>query len=178
MPSMTRFNIPLKITQGDAVTWSEEIAEYDPNVDTLICYVRGESRLDLAATNNSGLFEFAITSDQSNDLQPGKYKAQFVIDPQLGQRKTLGIAEFEVCPSFANLDSLETRSPDEIELEELNKAIAKLATGVQEYEIGERRVKYTDLPSLYKRKRQLQRRINLKKNPHLRNGRNTQINFG
>ena len=175
---MTRFNIPQKITQGDATTWTEEITEYNPGTDTLICYVRGESRLDLTATANNGLFEFAISSDQSNDLQPGRYKAQFVIDPRSGQRKTLGIAEFEVCPSFANLDSLETRSPDEIELEELNKAIAKLATGVQEYEIGERRVKYTDLPSLYKRKRQLQRRINLKKNPHLRNGRNTQINFG
>ena len=27
---MTRFNIPKQITQGDAVTWTEEIAEYNP----------------------------------------------------------------------------------------------------------------------------------------------------
>ena len=175
---MTRFNIPQKITQGDAVTWTEEIAEYNPNTDNLICYVRGQARLDLTATNSNGLFEFAITSDQSNDLQPGKYKAQFVIEPRSGQRKTLGIAEFEICPSFANLDTLETRTPDEIELEELNKAIAKLSSrAVAEYYIGDRRVRYADLPNLYQRQIYLQRRINLKKNPHLKNGRNTLIGF-
>ena len=175
---MTSFNIPQKITQGDAVTWTEELSDYNPSTDNLICYVRGQSRLDLTATANNGLFEFAIASDQTDDFKPGRYKAQFVIEPESGQRKALGIAELEICASFANLDSLDTRTPDEIELEQLNKAIQNLSSGVEEYEIGERRVRYTDLPNLYQRQRYLQRRINLTKNPQFRNGRDTQISFG
>lgn len=146
------FNIPKQITQGDKTTWTEKLSDYNPLTDTLSCFIRGQTALDLTGTPTAEGWYFTIDSAQSETLAPGKYKTQFVIFESGTDRKTLGTTELLVCPSFEKLTELETRSADEIELEKITKAIAKLASGaVSEYWIGDRKLKDQDLQQLTKR---------------------------
>ena len=173
------FNIPKQITQGDKTTWTEKLPDYNPLTDTLSCFIRGQTALDLTGTATAEGWNFAIESAQSETLTPGKYKTQFVILEFGTDRKTLGTTELLVCPSFEKLTELETRSPDEIELEAITKAINKLACGaVSEYWIGDRKLKYQNLEQLTKRQQYLRNRIAMKKNPRAIGGRNVEIKFG
>ncbi len=119
------FNIPKQITQGDKITWSEKLPDYNPLTDTLSCFIRGQTALDLTGTPTAEGWYFTIDSAQSETLAPGKYNTQFVIESDTN-KKALGITELLVCPSFEKLTELETRSADEIELEKITKAINKL----------------------------------------------------
>ena len=155
------FNIPTQITQGDLITWSQELEGYNPVTDTLSCFIRGQSAvLDL---NGDG-WDFEITSAQSANLTPGAYKTQFVIFSG-SDRTTLGHTDLLVCLSFENLTEFDTRDSNEKELEAITKAIAQLSNGVAEYYIGDRRVRYQDLGELSKRQRELRNRIAMAKNP-------------
>ena len=149
------------------MSWQEYLTTYNSDRDTLTCFIRGMSgSLDLTGVSSidsprpqSGVWEFVIPEAQSMNIMAGKYKAQFVIYPSSG-RKTLGSTDLLVLPSFENLTEIETRTPDEIELEQITQAIAKLASGaVAEYEIGDRRMRYTDLDKLTRRQEYLRQRI-------------------
>ena len=171
------FNIPKQITQGDTVRWSETFDDYNSATDTLKCFIRGKSALDLTGVPNGNQWDFTIDTNQSILLAAGKYKTQFVIESGTN-KKALGVTELIVCPSFEKLTELETRSPDEIELEEITKAINKLASGaVSEYWIGDRKLKYQDLEQLTKRQQYLRTRIAKAKNPSTIGGRNVPIKF-
>lgn len=174
-----KFAIPKRITQGDGLLWQENFPEYDASTDTLVCCILGKTKLTAVATNHNGFFQLGITPTDSNNLAPGVYKVQFVINPDSATRKTLGNTKIEVCPSFDNLNTLETRTPYEIELELVENAIRTgLKDGVAEYEIGDRKVRYQSLDELFKRQRYLKRQIAIARNPSLRRGRNVQIGFG
>jgi hypothetical protein len=122
-------------------------------------------------------WEFTILEAQSATLNPGKYKAQFVFFGTSG-RATLGSADLLVLPNFESLTTLETRTVDEIELEQITMAIARLASGaVAEYRIGDRMMRYQDLEQLTKRQRELRNRIAMTKNPGTVGGRNVGIRF-
>ena len=166
------FNIPKQITQGDKTTWTEKLPNYNPLTDTLSCFIRGQTALDLTGTATTEGWDFTIESGQSDKLTPGKYKTQFVVFEFGTNRKTLGKTELLVCPSFESLDTLETRSADEIELEAVTQAIARNSNGVKEYWIGDRRLRYQDIGELTKRQRELRQRIALAKNPGAIGGRN------
>ncbi len=135
------FNIPKQITQGDTVKWSQTLDDYKPADGTLKCFIRGATKLDLIGVPYFNQWNFVISPSQSQTLTPGKYKTQFAFFALNGDKTTLGATDLLVCPSFENLTELETRSADEIELEELTKAIAQLSNGVAEYYIGDRRVR-------------------------------------
>ncbi len=172
------FNIPKQITQGDRITWTQELEGYNPATDTLSCFIRGQSAaLDLNSVPNGEGWDFEITSAQSANLTPGAYKTQFVIFSG-SDRTTLGHTDLLVCPSFENLTEFDTRDSDEKELEAITKAIAQLSNGVAEYYIGDRRVRYQDLGELSKRQRELRNRIAMAKNPGIIGGRNVGIRFG
>ena len=117
------FKIPTQITQGDTLEWSENLADYNSAADTLKCFIRGSSTLDLTRVANGNAWDFAINTNQSILLAAGKYKTQFVIFKSGTKRKTLATTDLLICPSFESLDTLETRSDDEIELEAGTKAI-------------------------------------------------------
>ena len=171
------FNIPKQITQGDTVSWSETLDEYNPATDTLKCFIRGQSALDLTGVSNGNQWDFTIDTNQSILLAAGKYNTQFVIEFSTN-KKALGTTELLVCPSFENMSKLETRSPDEIELEEITKAILKLSSGaVSEYWIGDRKLRYQDLEQLTERQQYLRNRIAMRKNPSRIGGRNVGIKF-
>ena len=171
------FNIPKQITQGDTVSWSETLEDYNPATDTLKCFIRGQSTLDLIGVSNGNQWDFTIDTNQSILIAAGKYNTQFVIEFG-ANKKALGITELFVCPSFENMTELETRSADEIELEEITKAILKLASGaVSEYWIGDRKLKYQDLQQLTKRQQYLRTRIAMKKNPRAIWGQNVGVRF-
>jgi hypothetical protein len=173
------WNIPVAITQGDRVTWSQKLDIYNPATDTLSCFVRGTSPgLDLTGTPNSNCWDFIITEAQSTSLAPGKYQAQFVIFEFSTVRKTLGIAELLVCAGFDNLTQIDFRSTDEKELAIITEAIAKLVSGaVSEYRIGDRMMRYQDLNQLTQRQQYLRNRIAKAKNPGSIGGRNVGIRF-
>ena len=172
------WNIPTQFTQGDRLSWYEHLSDYNPTVDTLSCFVRGQSgSLDLTASGTSDGFEFTVSSTQS-DVSAGKYHAQFVIFPNGGGRKALGIAHLQIFPSFDNLTNIDPRTPDEIELEQITQAIIKLATGaVAEYEIGDRRMRYQDLDKLTQRQEYLRRRIAIASGKVRPGGRNVGVSF-
>ena len=161
MASKYIWNIPTEFTQGDRLSWYEHLADYHPTTDSLSCFIRGQTAsLDLTASSSSDGFEFAVSETQSNEISAGRYHAQFVIFPSSGGRRALGIAHLQVLPGFENLTNLDPRTSDEIELEQITTAIAKLASGaVAEYEIGDRRMRYQDLDRLTRRKEYLRRRI-------------------
>ena len=167
-------SIPQVITQGDRVIWQEDIFMFDPAKHTLAYFIRGESgSLNLTAIGTS----FEISGDQSIGIEPGRYKAQLVFFG-LSIRQTLGVVDLQVNPSFENLTTVETKTPDEIELEAITKAIAIVASGgVAEYYIGDRRVRYQDLTGLTERQNYLRRRIAFKLNPGLIGGRNVGVGF-
>ncbi|MEL6493554.1 MAG: hypothetical protein AAFQ41_00340 [Cyanobacteria bacterium J06623_7] len=170
--------IPTQITQGDDIEWSQTLEDYDPSSDTLSCFVRGASALDLTGVANGNQWDFVITSAQSQDLTPGKYKAQFVVYKGGTQRKSLGITDLVICPSFENLTELETRSLDEIELEAVTKAIAKLVSGaVAEYRVGDRMMRYQDLGELTKRQQYLRNRVAIANGRLKPGGRNVGVRF-
>lgn len=172
------FNIPQSFTQGDRVTWFQGLAAtYDPATDTLSCFIRGQSALDLTGVPTGLGWNFEITPIQSAALIAGKYQAQLVVYP-VGGRKTLGTYNLTVCPSFENLTELDTRDEDEKELEDITKAIAQVASkGVAEYEIKGRKVTYQDLNALTNRQIYLRNRIAKKKNKNLIGGRNVPFEF-
>ena len=171
------FNIPKQITQGDTVSWSETLEEYNPVTDTLKCFIRGQSTLDLTGVPNGNQWDFSIDTNQSILLAAGKYNTQFVIESGTN-KKALGITELIVYPSFEKLTELETRSADEIELEEITKSINKLASGaVSEYWIGDRKLKYQDLEQLTKRQQYLRHRVAMAKNRGAIGGRNVGVRF-
>lgn len=172
-----KFNIPLQITQGDRVIWSEQVTEYNPGTDLLSCFIRGAYALDLTGVPNGNGWDFEIAESTSALLSPGFYQAQFVAFSAGAGRKTLGVVKLEVCPSFENLTELDTRTAEEKELEQLNIAIAKLSDGVAEYYIGDRRVRYQDLGSLYERQKYLRNRIAKIKNRASIGGRNVGVRF-
>lgn len=175
---MIIWNIPQQITQGDRVNWTQTLDVYDPSFDTLYCFVRGKSSIDLTGVANNQAWDFEITEAQSIDLVPGKYKTQFMVFAFAWGKKTLGSTDLLVFPSLQNLTTLETRSADEIELEAITKAIAKLASGgVEEYRIGDRMMRYQDLEQLTKRQRELRNRIAMVKNRGKGVGRNVGIRF-
>ncbi len=177
---MIIWNIPQKITQGDRITWTQNLDEFDSAFDTLSCFLRGQnSALDLTGVPLLlGGWEFNILEAQASGLNPGSYKAQFVIFGAHYGRKTLSTADLIVLPSFETLTTLETRTPDEIELEQITMAIAKLAGGaVAEYRIGDRMMRYQDLEQLTKRQRELRNRIAIVKNRGSGVGRNVEIRF-
>jgi hypothetical protein len=98
--NLAYFNIPTQITQGDRFSWWEHFSLYNPLVDTLYCYIRGQSgALDLTADCSIDGFKFTVDSAQSIVLSPGRYKAQFVILKSSGRRKTLGLAKLLVLPA-------------------------------------------------------------------------------
>jgi hypothetical protein len=173
------WTIPQKITQGDRVTWTQDLEDYNSSTDTLSCFIRGISPgFDLTGVANNNCWDFVINETQSAALAPGKYQAQFVIFEAATQRKALGIAQLLVCPSFDNLTEIDFRSADEIELELITVAIAKLATGsVAEYRIGDRMMRYQDLSQLTQRQQYLRNRIAKMKNPGGIGGRNVGIRF-
>lgn len=172
------WNIPTQITQGDFITWSEELPDYNPATDTLSCFIRGQSALDLTGVANGTKWDFTLTSTQSDALIPSLYKTQFVIYAGGTNKTTLGSTDLVVCHSFENLTEFETRSADEIELEEITKAITKLSTGaVSEYEIGDRRMRYQDLDKLTARQRELRHRIAIASGRLKPGGRNVGVRF-
>lgn len=172
------WNIPQTITQGDHRTWIETKENYDYLADHLKIFIRGQSALDLQSANLYNGWGFEITSAQSMALLPGKYKAQIVVFPHLDERFALDIISLEVLASFESLTTLETRTPDEIELEQITMAIAKLVSGaVAEYRIGDRMMRYQDLEQLTKRQRELRNRIAMALNPKNIGGRNVGIRF-
>ncbi|MEY2831658.1 MAG: hypothetical protein RLZZ574_916, partial [Cyanobacteriota bacterium] len=186
---MIKFHIPTTITQGDRVTWKEILPDYNPVIDTLSCFVRGATALDLTGVATVDGWDFVIDSTESQALAVGTYRVQFVIY-QAGahgsldasrlsavarrvNRQALGITELVVCQGFEGLTTLETRSPDEIELEAITKAIAAVVQGgTAEYRIGDRMVRYQDLAQLTERQRYLRNRIAKVKNPGSIGGRN------
>ena len=175
---MSIFNIPTQFTQGDSFSWYIKLGDYNPATDTLSCFIRGQSALDLTGISNADRWDFAITSVQSAELIPGKYKKQYVIFKNGTKRETLWTADLLVCQSFENLTELETRTPDEIELEAVTKAIAQLSSkNVAEYYIGTRKVRYNDLASLYERQKYLRNRIAKSKNKAAIGGRNVRAGF-
>jgi hypothetical protein len=176
---MIKFNIPTTITQGDRVTWKEILPDYNPIIDTLSCFVRGATALDLTGIPGSDDWDFLIGSTQSQALMVGTYRVQFVIYQAGVNRRALGTTELVVCQDFEGLTTLETRSPDEIELEAITKAIAAVVQGgTAEYRIGDRMVRYQDLAQLTERQRYLRNRIVKAKNPGSIGGRNVGIRFG
>lgn len=173
------FNVP-NFTQGDRITWYEELPDLDPLTDTLSCFIRGVGSLDLTAftDGDDGVWQFEISSAQSQGLPPGKYKAQFTVFYSSGARQTLGVVLFDVAPDLAALGTIDNRNVDEIELEKVRDAIASgLSDGVAEYEIGERKVKYHSLDELYKRERYLLHRIAKRKDKSTIGGRNVGVRF-
>ena len=177
---ITTWNIPDLFTQGDRVTWIETFSGYNPSTDTLSCFLRGlDKALDLTGVpllTDAG-WEFTITETQSATFNPGKYKAQFIFFGTRG-RATLGSADLVVLPSFEGLATLETRTDDEIELEQITVAIARLASGaVAEYRIGDRMMRYQDLAALTQRQQYLRNRIAKAKNPKNIGGRNVGVRF-
>jgi hypothetical protein len=175
---MIKFNIPTTITQGDRVTWKEILPDYNPVIDTLSCFVRGATALDLTGIPGGDGWDFLIGSTQSQALMVGTYQVQFVIYQAGVNRQALGITELVVCTDFEGLTTLETRSPDEIELEAITKAIAAVVQGgTAEYRIGDRMVRYQDLTQLTERQRYLRNRIAKAKNPQNIGGRNVGIRF-
>ncbi len=170
------FNIPKQITQGDRITWTQELEGYNPATDTLSCFIRGQSALDLTGVSNGSSWDFEITSPQSEALAPGQYKTQFVIF-QTSDRTTLGHTDLLVCPSFENLMEFDTRDEDEKELEAITSAIGKIASGgIAEYYIGSRRARYQDLGQLTERQKYLRNRIAMKKRGSV-GGRNVGVRF-
>jgi hypothetical protein len=173
------WNIPTTITQGDRFSWWEHLSLYNPLTNTLSCFIRGQSgALDLTATGSVDRFEFTVDSVQSMGLPAGKYKTQFVIFELTTTRKTLGSTDLLILPSFEGLTQIETRSSDEIELETITSAIARLVSGaVSEYRIGDRMMRYQDLNQLTQRQQYLRNRIAKAKNPGSIGGRNVGIRF-
>jgi hypothetical protein len=172
------FDIPKQITQGDRVTWSQDLDKFFPAVDILACFVRGGTALDLTGVGNGFVWDFTITETQSQALPPGNYKTQFVVFGTGTGRQTLGSTDLLVLPSFESLTTLDTRSPDEIELEQITTAIAKLASGaVAEYRIADRMMRYQDLSELTNRQQYLRNRVAKIKNPGGIGGRNVGIRF-
>lgn len=172
-------------TQGDRVEFEftdnfevdEQNHVFDPNLDSLKLFIRGASTLNAEAIYD-GKLKFVLESSETENLEPGTYKGQFVLNiGEITTKKTLGISTFEVCPSFENLESLDTRLPEEKELEILNEAIAKLSSGVHRYEIHEREMEYSDLPDLIKQRDKLRNRIAKLKNPNTVGGRNVGVRF-
>jgi hypothetical protein len=177
---MIIWTIPQKITQGDRVTWTQNLAGFDSAFDTLSCFLRGQnSALDLTGVPLLlGGWEFNILEAQGLSLNPGSYKAQFVIFAAALGRQTLASTDLLVLPSFEALTTLETRSSDEIELEQITMAIARLASGaLAEYRIGDRMMRYQDLEQLTKRQRELRNRIAMTKKSGNIGGRNVGIRF-
>lgn len=174
---MTLWNIPNQITQGDTVEWSQALEQYNPATDTLKCFIRGTSALDLEGVGNGNEWDFTITSAQTDTLTPGKYKTQFVIFEFGTKKKALGITDLLVCPNFESLTELETRSADEIELEKVNDTIANYSHGKKSYKIGDREMVYRDLEELYKRQAYLRRRIAIASGKLKPGGRNIGVRF-
>ena len=171
------WNIPQQITQGDLITWSQDKIGYNPATDTLNCFIRGNSALDLTGVSNGNGWDFEIASAQSANLIGGAYKTQFVILTASGGRTTLGHTDLLVCPSFENLTEFDTRDEDEKELEAITQAIGKIASGgIAEYYIGTRRARYQDLGELTKRQQYLRNRIAMKKRGGI-GGRNVGVRF-
>lgn len=171
------FNIPKQITQGDTVEWSEILNNYNTATDTLKCFIRGASSLDLTGVANGNQWDFYIDANQSALLTPGKYKTQFKIFEFSGENKTLGATELLVCPSFESLTEIEVRSADEIELEAVTQAIAKHSNGIKEYWIGDRKMEYRDLNELYQRQRELRQRIAIASGRIKPGGKNVGVSF-
>ncbi len=183
------WNIPKSFTQGDRITWKEKLDQYNPATDNLSCFIRGQNgSLDLTATplpsaspllgGTEGGWEFIIPEVSSATLAPGAYKVQLVIVTTAKGRQTLGETDLEVCPSFEDLTTFDARDADEIELEAITQAIAKLASGaVAEYEIGDRRMRYQDLDSLTRRQKYLRNRIAMAKNKGSVGGRNVGVRY-
>ena len=73
----------------------------------------------------------------------------------------------------------ETKSSDELELEAIEKAIAKMLTngGVAEYQIKSRKMKYQSLDELYRQRDRLRIRIARRKRGGV-GGQNIGISFG
>jgi hypothetical protein len=175
---MIKFNIPKSFTQGDRVSWWEHFPEHNPLTDTLSCFIRGlNSALDLTAIGSVDGFEFTLNEASSMQLVPGNYQAQFVIYPSSG-RLTLGKIKLTVLSSFEDLTTIDPRSDDEKELEQITIAIAKLASGaVSEYRIGDRLMRYQDLSALTQRQQYLRNRIAKAKKPKNIGGRNVGVRF-
>lgn len=65
------FTIPTSFTQGDRVTWTQRLQGYSSLTDTVSCFIRGQSSLDLTATGNLSYtdeWDFEISSIQSMAL--------------------------------------------------------------------------------------------------------------
>jgi hypothetical protein len=121
------WTIPLTITQGDRITWFQSIDGYNNTTDTLSCFIRGGSGgLDLTGTPSGDDWEFTILQVQSATLEPGNYKTQFVIFESGTNRKTLGLTDLLICPSFENLTQFDVRSVSEKELAVITEAIARI----------------------------------------------------
>ena len=171
------FKIPPQFTQGDRITWQETFADYDPLSDTLTCFLRGASSLDLTGVPDNNKWQFEISTTQSAGLTPGKYQAQFVVFGSGFGRTTLGVTSLEICPDFSILSELDNTLPEEKELAAIQKAITALSNGVAEYYIGERRIRYVELPQLYEREKYLKNRLAKIKNKGIVGGRNLPVRF-
>ena len=171
------FAFPSSITKGDRAEWFVKVSGYDSRLITASIFVRGETALDLTGTTVTGGWNFEITTAQSQSLKPGIYLAQLVLFGDSLGRKTIGNQSLTVHASLEDVTQIDTRSNEQRELELVTEAIEKLSNGVAEYYIGDRRMRYTDLPQLYERQKYLQNRIAKLNNRSFVGGRNVAYGF-
>lgn len=189
-----QFNIPRSFTVGDSFTWEDrDLFTIDPSTQSpfaidpaswnLVFFIRGQTEITVSGTPwssdplnvGSDRWVTSIPSGISSLLVAGKYWCQVVVYKP-GYQLSLAVLELIVLPSLQNLVTYDGRSPQEIELDLVNAAIASvLKDGVAEYEIKGRKATFLDLNQL----RELRKELNWKIATHNRRGlnRNVKIRF-
>lgn len=154
-------NIPGEITQGDSLSWSDQIplnpnppyGSLNPATWTLKYAIRGAVNLDLTAVSGGDGWTTSVTSTQSATLTPGKYYWQAYCVDGSGNRITVGDGDLNIkvdlVQQAAGYDgrSLAKQIVDAIEAE-----IKARATGgyVIEYSIAGRSLRKESLSDLMK----------------------------
>ena len=154
-------NIPASLRAGTTVTWRDDslVDPYgDPIQSTdswvLKYYIRTNSASGLTTTGSTyGTgWQFDLSTSDTAPLTKGDYFWQAIVSKS-GTEYSVGTGALEVLQSLAYTGTtpgvIETRSQNKIDRDNIKAALRKFADGMQEYSIGGRTFKRSNISDLH-----------------------------
>jgi hypothetical protein len=136
---------PASVTAGDTITWQRTLADYPATTYTLkYRLINAAGKIDITAAASGTDHLVSVSSTTSASWTAGTYAYQAWVE-KTGERVTIGSGTMVVSPNLAALTSYDARSDAAKIVDQLMAAYKTYTASsghVQEYEIGNRRMRY------------------------------------
>ena len=156
---------PEALVAGDTWQWRRDDLTTFAADNWVLTYrfLNASGKIEITATVDGDGFLVNVQGATTSGHNPGVYGWEAHVSKD-NDRHTVGSGKIEVCPNFAALEALDTRSHAEICLDNISAVLERRSTKDQDgYSIDGRRLDRTSLPDLQRLQMHYQRLVNREK---------------